>query len=149
MFSSPGTLLFEPIRKGPQMSTISDFNGASNADTEREHQVQLDLLQALFNAVREQRDSSSVAEILDQLMAYSEAHFLSEELLMRFKSYDDYEDHVNDHLCMLEMLQHIADGHAVGNSVLAGGEVEDLLGFITTHIQTRDRRFADFLRSGQ
>jgi hemerythrin len=131
------------------MSTTSDFNGASNAGNELEHEVQLGLLQALCNAVNEERSAGSVAEILEQLIAYSEAHFMSEELLMRLKSYDDYEDHVDDHVHMLEVLQQIASDHGAGKQSLVRGKVEGLLGFITHHIATRDRRFADLLRNAQ
>ena len=95
------------------MSNISDFNTASNAETDREHEVQLGLLQALCTAARENQDKASLGVILDQLIAYSEAHFTSEELLMRMKSYDDYEDHVDDHNHMLEALQEIAADHEV------------------------------------
>jgi len=61
------------------VSTISEFNAAANADTDREHQVQLGLLQELCNAARENHAAALVAEILEQLIAYSEAHFMSEE----------------------------------------------------------------------
>lgn len=130
------------------MSNISDFNSAANAETDREHEVQLGLLQALCSAVRDNRDAASVGEILDQLIAYSEAHFMSEELLMRLKSYDDYEDHVDEHIHMLDVLNQIAADHAAGNSSLVAGKAEAVLGFIGNHIATRDRRFADFVRSG-
>lgn len=130
------------------MSNISDFNSAANAETDREHQVQLGLIEALCRAAREHQDAESLGAILEQLIAYSEAHFTSEELLMRMKSYDDYEDHVNDHNHMLETLQEIAAGHAAGNSALVAGKAEFVLDFITRHIATRDRRFADCVRNG-
>lgn len=130
------------------MSGIAEFNIASNVQTDNEHQVQLGLLQALCTAVRENRDAATVAEVLEQLMAYSEAHFTSEELLMRMKSYDDYEDHLSDHSHMLEVLLEIAADHAAGNSVLVAGKTETVLAFIGHHIDTRDRRFADYLRNG-
>jgi hemerythrin len=122
------------------MSNISDFNTTSNSQTDHEHEVQLGLLQALCRAAKEHQDPTSLGAILDQLIAYSEAHFTSEELLMRMKSYDDYEDHVDDHNLMLETLQQIAADHA--------GKAEQVLGFITNHIATRDRRFADCVRNG-
>lgn len=130
------------------MSNISDFNTASNSQTDHEHEVQLGLLQALCKAAGEHQDTPSLGVILDQLIAYSEAHFTSEELLMRMKSYDDYEDHVDDHNLMLETLQQIAADHAAGNSALVAGKAEQVLGFITNHIATRDRRFADYVRNG-
>ncbi len=131
------------------MSTVSDFNMAANAETDREHEVQLSLLQALCQAVREQKDATSIAQMLEQLTAYCEAHFVSEELLMRQKSYDDFEDHVDDHNHMLDVLREISTEHAAGMSSVLVGKAEDALAFIGNHISTRDKRFADFLRSGQ
>lgn len=130
------------------MSNISDFNVASNSQTDREHEVQLDLLQALCAAAGKQQDPASLGAILDQLIAYSEAHFASEEILMRMKSYDDYEDHVEEHNRMLETLQEIAADHAAGKSALVAGKAEQVLGFISNHIATRDRRLADRVRNG-
>jgi hemerythrin-like metal-binding protein len=131
------------------MPHLSDFNAAASAQTDREHTVQLSLLQALCEAVSEQRDPASVAQLLDQLSSYCEAHFMSEELLMRQKSYDDYEDHVDDHSHMMEALSAIATEHASGNAPLVASKTQEVLAFIRQHIATRDQRFADFLRSGQ
>jgi hemerythrin len=130
------------------MSNIAEFNTASNAEIDREHEVQLGLLRALCTAAGENRDADTVGNILHQLIAYSEAHFMSEELLMRHKSYDDYEDHVEDHLQMMDTLQGIATSHAGGNCALIAGRATELLGFIGHHIATRDKRFADYVRNG-
>ncbi|NJD34481.1 MAG: hypothetical protein FIA96_06545 [Betaproteobacteria bacterium] len=129
------------------MSGSAEFNAASNADTDREHEVQLGLLRALCKAAGENRDADTVAEILDQLISYSEAHFASEELLMRLKSYDDYEDHIEDHALMMDTLRGIAASHAEGDPGLIAGRATELLGFIGKHIATRDRRFADYVRN--
>ena len=117
-----------------QMSNIAEFNSAANADVDREHEVQLGLLRALCVAAGENRAAGEIGEILDHLIAYSEAHFMSEELLMRLKSYDDYEDHVED--------------HAAGDTALVAGRAAESLDFIGRHIATRDRRFADHVRLG-
>ena len=130
------------------MSGIAEFNVASNVQTDHEHEVQIGLLQALCTAARENRDAAATGELLDQLIAYSEAHFTSEELLMRLKSYDEYEDHLSDHIHMLDVMQEIAADHAAGNSSLVAGKTEEVLAFIGHHIDTRDRRFADYVRNG-
>jgi len=114
------------------MSGMTKFNLESAAEIDHEHEVQLNLLHELRNAIREDRDS--------------EVHFASEELLMRLKSYDDYEDHVDDHNRILDVLKAIAACHAAGDSSLVTGQADDLLGFIGHHIETRDRRFADLAR---
>lgn len=130
------------------MSAISEFNAAANADTESEHQIQFGLLKVLHDSLADQVEPAAISEILDELIAYSEAHFASEELLMRMKSYDDYEDHVEDHTHMLEVLQGIAAEYAEDHSSLAVGTVNGLLAFVGNHIATRDKRFADQVRNG-
>ena len=131
------------------MSAISEFNKASNDETDREHQVQLGLLQLLCDAARDQRDMEAVTEIVEQLISFSEAHFMSEELLMRMKSYDDYENHVDDHIHMLDLLNQMATDHAAGHIARVEDKAAQVLGFITHHIATHDRRFADYVRNGQ
>jgi hemerythrin len=131
------------------MSTISDFNTSANVVTEGEHEVQLGLLASLCQAVSEGRDVETVALNLAQLRSYSEAHFASEELLMRMKSYDDYAAHVEDHEHMLDTLQELATNLSLGDSSLVAGKVEDVLGFIQQHIATRDRYFADMVRGAR
>jgi len=128
------------------MSKISDFNEKSHDETEAEHRVQVELLQALCDAVEKNSPPSVIGDIFQQLVDYSKAHFLSEELLMRQMSYDDYEDHVSDHVRMLDALDEIAAAQASGKSVLVAGQAESILKFIKQHIATRDQRFADFLR---
>ncbi|MCF8150669.1 MAG: hemerythrin family protein [Burkholderiaceae bacterium] len=130
------------------MSAISEFNAAANADTESEHQVQLGLLQNLCDSIQERSDPASIAKILDELIDYSEAHFVSEELLMRMKSYDDYEDHVADHEQMLEALRGIAAIHTEDHSSLAVAATTEALAFIRKHIATRDQRFSDMVQKG-
>jgi hemerythrin len=128
------------------MSTISEYNDSAIAVTEGEHEVQLGLLAALCQAVREGQDAQTIALNLGQLRSYSEAHFASEELLMRMKSYDDYAAHVEDHEHMLDTLAEIATNHVLGTSDLNAGQVEEVLGFIQKHIATRDRHFAEMVR---
>lgn len=129
------------------MSGISEFNAAANADTEREHEMQLGLLRELCRAAGGSGDPALVGEILQRLIDYSEAHFASEELLMRMKSYDDYEDHVDDHAQILDTLRGLAANHQRGESSLVAGRATETLDFIGRHIATRDRRFADYVRN--
>ena len=129
------------------MSTISDFNNAAQAGMDREHEVQLSLLRTLCEAVREQRNTVEVAQLLEQFSAYCEAHFVSEELIMRQNSFDEYEDHADDHCHMMDLLRVIAIDNAIGKSSEMKAVTDEALAFIENHIRTRDQRFADFLRT--
>ena len=128
------------------MSTLSDFNQQSKVETDGEHRVQLDLLRALCAAAQEDPPSPKVGEILAQLVDFSEVHFMSEELLMRLNSYDHYEDHVSDHIRMMDELRAMAAAHEVGKLALVPAAGQALLEFIQRHIATHDQRLTDFLR---
>ena len=131
------------------MSTISDFNTAAQAGMDREHEVQLSLLRTLCQAIREQRSTSEVAQLLEQFSAYCEAHFVSEELIMRQHSFEEYEDHAEDHCHMMDLLRVIAtDCEAAGTAGLKAS-TDEALAFIENHIGTRDKRFADFLQRSE
>ena len=127
------------------MSTFSEFNQQSNDRTDGEHQIQLEMLSALCRAVRANAPATEVGEILQQLVAYSEAHFMWEELLMRLNSYDDYDDHVSDHMRMMDELGEMASANASGDSARVANQADAALKFIGQHIATRDKRLADFL----
>lgn len=131
------------------MTFIAQFNEQANDTTEREHAEQLALLHQLTDAVEQGADAAEVARRLEALISYSEAHFMSEELLMRMKSYDDYEDHQDDHVHMLAAMQAMATDHAAGRTALIPGKVGEVLDFIGQHIATRDKRLADYVRTNQ
>jgi hemerythrin len=130
------------------MPPIAQFNQQANASTDQEHLIQLELLQALGKAATDGTPEPQLGELLRQLIDYSEAHFMSEELLMRMKSYEGYDDHINDHVHMMDTFAEVSAAHAAGNLKLVGDHAATMLEFIGQHIATRDHQFAEFLRNG-
>lgn len=107
---------------------------------DREHQVQIRLMQALTVAIDQGGDAT---EVLARLSDYSRAHFLSEELLMRLYTYPDYEDHVLDHERMIERLDEIAARQGERQASLHAAN--ELTAVFLRHIGSRDKRLHDFL----
>lgn len=124
------------------MANPTGSEAAASAVMDREHQVQTELLAALCSAVERGEGAREVQEILDQLRAYSSAHFMSEELLMRLGSYDDYDDHVADHVRMMDELDAVLACHRAGQPDLMLQKTRAIDGFLRQHIATRDARFA-------
>ena len=114
-------------------------------NTDAEHHVQLSLAQTLCEAASTGVDTALAREILDQLVAYSDVHFLSEQLLMRLCSYPDYDDHLSDHDRLMLKLE-AARQRGGEEQTLAPPEAEAILALLAQHISTRDRRFVDFFR---
>lgn len=120
---------------------------AATPSTDAEHQIQMGLAQAFHEAVRAGQDAALARQILDQLLAYSDVHFMSEQLLMRLCSYPEHDDHLLDHDRMMERLAEVKRWHEAGDRIDALREAEDLQSFLARHIETRDRRFGDYYRA--
>jgi hemerythrin len=122
----------------------SSHGNESTGIIDAEHRVQIGLVRALCDAIRLGADAEQRRQILEQLIEYSAVHFMSEQLLMRLCSYPEYDDHVLDHDHMTEALQAVAAKEVAGEGDLALNEAEDMLGFLSRHIATRDLRFTEY-----
>jgi len=108
---------------------------------EGEHRFQIQLINLLNDAVEAGKPKEEISSVLTQLYAYSEAHFMSEELLMRLDSYDEYQSHVDEHQEMVQMLKDMVHNVDNGNLNLLPGKVQSALAFLVNHINTSDRRY--------
>jgi hemerythrin len=110
--------------------------------------VQFGLIRALLDAVEERQDSRTIEGLLERLIDYSQAHFLSEELLMRLASYDEYEEHAENHQQLLDSLKTVLQQfQSTGRHDLVGQVTKSTMAFMMRHIQTRDLRFANWERA--
>jgi hemerythrin len=113
---------------------------------EAEHRVQLELLRGLQEALaRGGEDRSASADLLKQLLEYSEAHFLSEQLLMRLHAYPAYEEHVQEHDRLIETLRSLWDDWAGGGGEAAGNLLRSVEDWLLTHMKTTDEALAAYL----
>ncbi len=128
-------------------SQSPDAHDASNIDNE--HRVQLGMLKALCDAVEASESAAKIHEILNQLTAYSELHFMSEELLMRMYAYPDYDDHVHDHEAMTERLNQILRRYAAGQDNMALNTAKEMREFLLGHINSRDQALTEYLATMQ
>lgn len=119
---------------------------SANPALDGEHRVQVALINALCAAVEASAAGQEIGRILEQLIDYSKAHFLSEELLMRLDSYDGFDEHVEDHADMLDSLAAMIDTHRVGRTELIPGQARRMLAFLVRHIETRDASYANAAR---
>lgn len=123
-----------------------DVPKTSNPTMDGEHRVQVSLIHALIQAIESGKDAAAGAAILEQLINYSDAHFMSEELLMRLASYDGYEEHIADHGLMIEALKNLAEQYRAGNTNLVVDHAKVAGDLLLRHIETRDRQFSNWIR---
>jgi hemerythrin-like metal-binding protein len=116
-----------------------------SASIDKEHAVQLEMLDAFCSLVEESAPQEKIHEMMDQLISYSEVHFMSEQLLMRMYAYTDYEDHVYDHQCMIEHLTQMKQRYLSGKENMALEIANEMRNFLLGHIRGRDQAFASYL----
>ena len=128
------------------MSEIVEEIRTLNSTMDEEHRVQIWLIDALCKAVESASTPAEVGRLLEQLIDYTKAHFMSEELLMRMDSYEGFDEHVEDHSRMLDALDELTASHAAGDSKLIPGQAKGFLSFLVRHIETRDARYANAVK---
>lgn len=112
-------------------------------ELEPEHRLQVELLDTLIATVQAGRDPDQVTELLQRLREVSQAHFLSEDLLMRLHAYPGYAEHVAEHEQMTQLIDDIQTA-----SVESGTpRLMALRNRFVSHIHEKDARLEAFLES--
>ena len=126
------------------MAQSIDVPAAQTQQVDDEHVVQVSLAQALCRVLGEAPDQPQSGEVINQLLDFSEAHFLSEQLLMRLSSYLELDEHVSDHERLAETIRSMADDWHAGRRKNLVERADALREALTRHIATRDRQFTAY-----
>ena len=119
---------------------------ANDTHVAAEHRVQLELLHALQETLAGgDADRSASGGLLKQLLDYSEAHFLSEQLLMRLYAYPAYEDHVQEHDRLIGDLRDLSVAWAEGEAEAAGTLLVKVEEWLLIHMNTTDKALEGYL----
>jgi len=122
------------------------INEAAEAETvEHEHEEQLRLLDELEEAVSRHATAGEVGRLLDHFVEHANAHFLSEQLLMRRSAYEAYAAHVFEHDMLMSQarlfLQQVSKGEFEGARNFVGA----LRDWLQAHMKTTDAAFEEYL----
>jgi hemerythrin-like metal-binding protein len=115
------------------------------SELDGEHSVQMGLLAALRQSVNAHQDAASTNTILEQLNAYTNAHFMAEQLLMRLHAYPHYEEHLAEHDRLVEKMQALQQAQAAGHMDLTLDAADALAEWLLRHTQGSDRKLGSFL----
>lgn len=126
------TLHSEPIKIGQR--TI-----------DAEHDLQMQLLDSLSQAVAKGGDFAPTRHILEQFIEFSDMHFLSEQLIMRLNAYPAYEAHLEEHTRLMKKVRDIRESIVHGESASSLQLLLELRDWLLHHIATDDAAFGEFL----
>lgn len=108
---------------------------------DHEHHLQIALVSALADAI-EQRRPALARKLSEQLAAYSEVHFGSEEMLMEASAFRGRDQHASEHRTLLEGMREVTGALLRDEDELALAFVVELRAGLAGHIAGSDQRLA-------
>ena len=115
-------------------------------EIDNEHSVQIELLRGVEKAVA-LLDRDTALALMKRLDDYTDAHFASEQILMRLHSYPNYATHEGEHGQLLAEFRRIHTRLAFDERADLAQSLSGLRRWLLTHIQTADKAFAEFIRT--
>ena len=112
-----------------------------------EHDLQMQLLDSLAQALEKGDDFSAAKHVLEQFIEFSDMHFLSEQLVMRLHGYPGYEPHLEEHTRLMKKVREIRSSVNNGEARIGFQLVQQLREWLLTHIAIEDVAFGEFLKS--
>lgn len=117
---------------------------------DKEHERQVELVDALTDAIEGGRGAEAAHLVLDELVEFTSIHFMSEELQMRLHAYPGYQAHVAEHnelmsrvVRLRQRLEGSGDAALSDDDALGlAGEIRD---WLVRHIDAMDRPLARYL----
>lgn len=131
--------------KMPMVWSDADNTGVPELDLQ--HQRLFAIVATLAAHPDAAADSETIADALDQLTRYGDAHFRAEEALLRAAQYPHLDEQIAGHRHFRRAIAELCFATSTG-----AGDVPALLrAFLDTwceeHIRGADRRYADYLRA--
>ena len=125
-------------------SNLTDHGLEGVAGMDREHAVEMQIVRSLQKALVEE-DLATAGELMGELVDFTNAHFLAEQLLMRLHAYPAYEAHQQEHDEMILELSQLRENIEKGTLDPATA-VDSVERWLQTHIHTSDEDLARFLK---
>jgi hemerythrin len=107
-----------------------------------EHRLQVSLINAVEELVRQGRDAELLGKTLQQLVDFTSVHFLSEELMMRLHAYPQHDAHKAAHGELMDQLDVLKSKVAAGEQRVALELIEGLRAWLVAHVKSMDQGFA-------
>jgi hemerythrin-like metal-binding protein len=111
-----------------------------------EHDLQMQLLDSLSQAIQRGGELSPMKYILEQFIEFSDMHFLSEQLVMRLHAYPGYEPHLEEHTRLMKKVREVRSNLLQGENAPSLVLVQELRAWLVTHIAQEDAAFGVFLK---
>jgi hemerythrin len=118
----------------------------SDARIDADHKHLIDLVNALYDAMKSGKGNEVLRRTLDDLIQYTSTHFRREESLMAQIHYADMDVHKSEHAALEEQVKDLQRRFANGSATLSVNVFNFLADWLRTHIKGCDVRLAQALK---
>ena len=112
-----------------------------------EHRVQMGLVIALADAIRQGHAKAERDALIDHLATYTKVHFTAEHLLMRQYAYPGYRDHQLEHDELLDRVDALRETYDADDDAATLQAIGQFQAWLTGHIRASDERLGQYLAS--
>lgn len=124
--------------------TWSDTLSVKVKQFDDQHKKLVDMVNQLFDAMKTGKGNQVMADILKQLIAYTQTHFAAEERLMKQFGYPDFEAHKKEHNALVMQVLDLQKQFQEGKAVLTQNVMTFLRDWLSKHIQGDDKKYGVF-----
>jgi len=110
------------------------------SDIDIEHQELITLINSFYSALADKADTKSLVKVLNDIYGEIYAHFVHEENLMEKYGYDQYQEHHEDHVNLLDDIRDITDEVESTDNFDEGLLKQKMNDWFSIHFKTHDAR---------
>ena len=108
---------------------------------DEQHKKLLDLVNQLFDSMRQGQSKEILGELLDSLVDYTVYHFAEEETAMRKAEYSKLAAHIKIHESFIKKISDFQSEYKSGNSYISLDIITFLKDWILNHILVQDTKY--------
>jgi hemerythrin len=114
---------------------------------DQEHQKLFDLINLLFDAMREGRGGDVADRIVKELEAYTKSHFAAEEALMKQTNYPNLAAHQQQHAKFAADVAKLRADLKAGHATASVPLLSLLKDWLASHIKQTDKEYSAHLNA--
>jgi hemerythrin len=123
----------------------SDVLSVGIDEIDAQHQVLVDLVNEMHDAIHARHGSEVVQDVLGKLADYTKIHFAVEESLMRILGYPGYEEHKAQHEELIHSMVDLQHKVQTGKTAIGFELMHFLKIWLTKHIMESDMQYSDYV----
>ncbi|MCX7857340.1 MAG: bacteriohemerythrin [Deltaproteobacteria bacterium] len=112
-----------------------------------QHKKLFQLVNTLYDAMKEGKGNDVMKKILDELVGYTAYHFSTEENLMQKYNYPGLVWHKKEHEDLAKKAKELKEKSDKGEFIISSEVLSFLKNWLNTHTMGSDRKYGEFLNN--